>query len=155
MGFIAAAVAGSAVVGAGSSLLGGSQASAASGKAADYQMKEAVAAVNRAAPYELAGNSASNLLQYYNNNGGFTAGQPNYLQMSQDAMPGQMTQAQLEKTPGYQFQLGQGLAATQNSAAARGLGVSGSALKGAATFATGLADSNYQNQFANAQTKYS
>src|SRR5664279_3895511 len=153
MGFIAAAVAGSAIIGAGSSLLGGSQASAASGKAADYQMKEAIAAVNRTAPYELAGNSAANQLQSYNDNGGFTAGQPNYLQMSQDAMPGQMSQAELEKTPGYQFTLNQGLQSTQNSAAARGLGVSGAALKGAAAYATGLANTNYQTQFNNAQTR--
>jgi hypothetical protein len=58
-----------------------------------------------------------------------------------------MDQETLEKTPGYQFNLTQGLKATQNSAAARGLGTSGAALKGAATFATGLADSTYQNQF--------
>ena len=43
-------------------------------------------------------------------------------------------------------------AGATNSAAARGLGTSGAALKGAATFATGLADSTYQNQFANANT---
>jgi len=60
-----------------------------------------------------------------------------------------MDQEALEKTPGYQFALKQGLKATQNSAAARGLGVSGAALKGAATFATGLADNTYQNQFNN------
>jgi hypothetical protein len=70
------------------------------------------------------------------------------------AMPGQMTQAQLEQTPGYQFQLAQGLQATQNSAAARGLGVSGAALRGAADYATGLANSNYQQQFANQQQIY-
>jgi len=61
-----------------------------------------------------------------------------------------MDQATLEQTPGYQFNLAQGLRAVQNSAAARGLGTSGAALKGAANFATGLADSTYQNQFANA-----
>jgi hypothetical protein len=38
---------------------------------------------------------------------------------------------------------------TQNAASARGLGVSGAALKGAAGYATGLADSTYQNQFNN------
>ena len=32
------------------------------------------------------------------------------------------------------------------------MGVSGAALKGASTFATGLADSTYQNQFSNAVT---
>lgn len=60
-----------------------------------------------------------------------------------------MDQEALEKTPGYQFARTQGLKATQNSAAARGLGVSGAALKGAASFATGLADNTYQNQFNN------
>lgn len=58
-----------------------------------------------------------------------------------------MDQATLEQTPGYQFTKTQGLKAVQNSAAARGLGVSGAALKGAATFATGLADQTYQTQF--------
>lgn len=56
-------------------------------------------------------------------------------------------QAALEQTPGYQFALSQGLRAAQNSASARGLGVSGVALKGASTFATGLADQTYGNQF--------
>jgi len=61
-----------------------------------------------------------------------------------------MDETALRNTPGYQFNLTQGLKATQNSAAARGLGISGAALKGASTFATGLADSTYQNQFNNA-----
>lgn len=63
--------------------------------------------------------------------------------------PIKLDQSFLESTPGYQFNLTQGLKAVQNSAAARGLGNSGAALKGAANFATGLADSTYQNQFAN------
>jgi hypothetical protein len=65
-----------------------------------------------------------------------------------------MTQADLEATPGYAFTLGQGLKATQNSAAARGLGVSGAALKGAATYATGLSDSTYNTRFGQAQTQW-
>lgn len=64
------------------------------------------------------------------------------------------TQAQLEATPGYQFNLSQGLKATQNSAASRGLGVSGAAEKGAASYASGLADTTYQNQFGNALNTY-
>lgn len=60
-----------------------------------------------------------------------------------------LDEAWLRQTPGYQFNLKQGLKAVQNGAAARGLGTSGAALKGAGTFATGLADSTYQNQFAN------
>lgn len=66
--------------------------------------------------------------------------------------PIQMDQATLEKTPGYQFNLKQGLKSVQNSAAARGLGGSGAALKGAAEYATGLADNTYQQQFSNALT---
>lgn len=57
-------------------------------------------------------------------------------------------QAQLESMPGYQFTRTQGLKAVQNGAAARGLGVSGAAQKGAAQYATGLADSTYGNQFS-------
>ena len=58
----------------------------------------------------------------------------------------QPTQASLESTPGYQFDLAQGLQSTQNSNAARGLGVSGAALKGAASYATGLANNTLSTQ---------
>jgi hypothetical protein len=57
------------------------------------------------------------------------------------------TEGQAQATPGYQFTLNQGLKSVQNSAAARGLGVSGAALKGAATYTTGLADSTYNDVF--------
>ncbi len=57
------------------------------------------------------------------------------------------TADQAAQTPGYQFTLQQGLKATQNSAAARGLGTSGAAMKGAATYATGLADSTYNDVY--------
>lgn len=60
------------------------------------------------------------------------------------------TQAQAEQAPGYQFTLQQGLKATENSAAARGLGTSGAALKGASTYATGLADSTYNDVYQRA-----
>lgn len=56
--------------------------------------------------------------------------------------------ANLEALPGYQFTKTQGLKAIQNSASARGLGVSGAALKGAAGFATGLADATHGAQFS-------
>ncbi|GBQ90131.1 hypothetical protein [Gluconobacter albidus] len=58
-----------------------------------------------------------------------------------------LTENYLQSTPGYQFTLNQGEQAATNSAAARGLADSGAALKGASTYATGLADSTYQNQF--------
>lgn len=51
----------------------------------------------------------------------------------------------LKSLPGYQFTLNQGLQSVQNSAAARGLGSSGAALRGAADYATGLANSTWQS----------
>ena len=53
--------------------------------------------------------------------------------------------------PGYDFTLSQGLKATQNSQAARGLGLSGAAIKAAGTYATGLANQTYGDVFNRAQ----
>jgi hypothetical protein len=58
----------------------------------------------------------------------------------------QPTQAQLEATPGYQFIRAQGLQSVQNSNAAKGLGLSGAALKGAGQYATGLASQTLGQQ---------
>lgn len=58
-------------------------------------------------------------------------------------------QKTLEGMPGYQFQLQQGLQATQSGFAAQGLGQSGAALKGAANYAEGLAGTSYQQLFGN------
>lgn len=82
-----------------------------------------------------------------------STGQGANQQMWNELQSGAMGQAfnptmqQLQQTPGYQFQLQQGLESVQNAAAARGLGVSGAALKGAGNFASGLAAANYQQQF--------
>lgn len=59
------------------------------------------------------------------------------------------TMQDLESTPGYQFTLDQGLKGTQNSYAAQGLARSGAAMKGAAQYSEGLAESTYQQQFSN------
>jgi len=64
------------------------------------------------------------------------------------------TAAEAAATPGYQFTLGQGLKAAQNSASARGLGASGAAIKGASAYATGLADSTYGDTFNRALSTY-
>jgi hypothetical protein len=52
----------------------------------------------------------------------------------------------------YKFQSQQGQKAVTNSSAARGLGSSGAALKGAAAFANGLAAQNWQQNFNNQVT---
>lgn len=61
-------------------------------------------------------------------------------------MPGADMSSTLEQTPGYQFNLNQGLRASSNALAARGLGGSGgAAAKGAASFASGLAGNTWQS----------
>lgn len=60
----------------------------------------------------------------------------------------------LENYPGYQFALKQGLQGVNASAAARGLGVSGADIRGAADYATGLASSTYGQAYDQALTKF-
>lgn len=62
---------------------------------------------------------------------------------------------QLENTPGYQFQLNQGLGAIQNSAAAQGHLVSSNELGAANSYAQNLASTSYQQAFNNYQTQIS
>lgn len=64
------------------------------------------------------------------------------------------TAAEAEQTPGYQFQLQQGLNAMQNSAAGRGGLLSGRTLADLNNYAQGTASTNYQNAFNNALTQY-
>lgn len=128
---------GGAVIGAGANLIGGSMQANAANNAANLNMQQAQQTRKDLLPYNQAGQTATNAL--------LTA-------LPTLTAPVTMDEATLRQTPGYQFALNQGLKSTQNGAAARGLGSSGAALKGAATYATGLADSTYQNQFQNAVT---
>jgi len=141
MSFIGTAVIGSAVIGGISTAYSASKAAdaqtAAAGKASDTALSMYNTTRGDLSPYRQIGQTASDQLTS---------------RIGELTSPITMDQATLEKTPGYQFNLTQGLKGVTNSAAARGLGTSGAALKGAATFATGLADSTYQQQFANAQT---
>lgn len=156
---VAAAVGGAALAGVASSAISSSGAkSAAQSQAASNQQgiqaQQAMYNQTRAdlAPYNQAGQANLPLYQSFYQTSADQLG--NAYNDAYNHLPGAMTEANLVNTPGYQFNLSQGLKATQNSAAARGLGVSGSALKGAANFATGLADSTYQNQFNNQQQIY-
>jgi len=134
----AAAVAGatlaSGALAAGSQIIGSNKAAGAANKAADIQLQIAQMNQARLAPFVQAGTDV--------------------LPQLAGAQPGTETLAQLEATPGYQFILDQGLKSTQNAVAARGLGVSGAAMKGAANYATGLAQNTYQNIFNQQQQKF-
>jgi len=89
------------------------------------------------------GDAYSNLLKMTGNDPG---GDPSKAPLTRTFQP---TMEELERTPGYQFALGQGLKEVKNNLAARGLAGSGETLAGATKFATGLASTTYQQQFDN------
>lgn len=156
MSFLTAGVgslAGGALSGIGS-LVGSSETASAQKQAANTQLQMYQQTAANLSPYNTAGQSAtSSALSLAQ--GSPTGGGPDYIsQAAQNTPYNVLTQAGLEQTPGYQFINTQGLKATQAAAAARGLGVSGAALKGAASYATGLASNTYQNQFNDAQQQF-
>jgi hypothetical protein len=159
---VAAAIGGAAVVGAvGSSVASSNSASAskeaasdqedAANRSADLQNSQWQQTQSNLAPYLNLGTSSINPLlaaMGYNPDGSVNGG--NILQQQFSAP----TADQAAATPGYQFTLGQGLKSVQNGAAARGLGASGAAMKGAASYATGLADSTYNDVYNRALTTF-
>lgn len=125
---IAAAVVASAAITAGGSIIAGNEAASGAQAGANTQLQMFNTVRGDLNPYNQGGQQD------------FTA----YNRLLTGA-PSQI-EAQLQGLPGYQFVRTQGLKAVQNSAAARGLGISGAALKGAASFATGLADTTFGEQ---------
>jgi len=162
MGIGAAVAAGVGAVGAiGGALISSSASkSAASTQAAAANNATAAAQAQfeqtqqTEAPFVQAGSTALGSLEsglgLPNTTGpGGSAGPASNNPLTANGIPGltfQPTQAQLEATPGYQFDLEQGLQATQNANSATGNGVSGNALKGAAAYATGLANNTLTTQ---------
>ena len=151
---VAAAVVGGAVVGGvASNMAAGKQADAA-GKAADQSSEAAAQMRGDLAPYNQAGQNALNPLLYamgykLDANGNIQQDWAHPLQQQFQFDP-----SQLANTPGYQFALQQGLKGTNNSLAAQGLGLSGAQAKGLSTFATGLADQTYGEQYNRALSTF-
>lgn len=143
-GFAAAAVgtvAGAAISSSASKDAAQTQADSAN-YAADLQNQQWQKTQENLQPYMDLGSNNINALQNALNNPIFN---------QQFTAP---TEAQAQQSPGYQFTLNQGLKSVQNSAAARGLGSSGAALKGAAAYSTGLADSTYNDVFNRALSTF-
>lgn len=136
---VATAILGAGALSAGSSIFGASSAANAQEQAANNatnaQLQMFQQTQQNLQPFINKGNKAENMLMG---------------QLPSLTAPITMDQKTLLGTPGYQFNLSQGLKGVQNGATARGLGVSGASMMGAANYATGLADSTYQNQFNNA-----
>lgn len=156
------AVGGAAISSMGAKSAANTQAAAANNATA-LQQQEWQQAEQNFQPYLNLGNSAINPLlaaMGYNvtQNGdgtyAFNGTDPNNILQQRYGNFTAPTEAQAQATPGYQFTLNQGLKAVQNSAAARGLGTSGAALKGASSYATGLADSTYNDVYNRALNTY-
>jgi len=151
----AAVVGGSAISGIGS-LVGGSTAASGAQAAAQTEAQAQQAATqaelqmqqNAIAQEQLGFSEA----QFYQNPF-WDTGLGNYLGLSKEvgigALGGMPSLTDMTQLPGYSFTLDQGLKATQNAAAAQGLGVSGAALKGASTYAENLANTYYNNYLSN------
>ena len=125
---VAAVAAGAAALSAGSQLYGSSQQAGAAKAGQNTELAMFEQLQKLLAPYTSAGASAIPQVQAL-------------LGLGPNGSAG--IQSTLENLPGYQFALNQGLKSTENSFSARGLGLSGAAVKGADQYSTGLASSNY------------
>lgn len=151
---VAAAVVGSAVVGGvASNMAAGKQADAAN-NAADMSQESSAQMRSDLSPYVGLGNQAINPLWaamgYQTDASGNQVVNPNAgINQKFNFDPNN-----LQNTPGYQFALNQGLKGTNNALASQGLGLSGAQAKGLSSFATGLADQTYGNQFNRALSTF-
>jgi hypothetical protein len=141
MSWVATAIAGSAILGAGASIYGSQLQQKSTQQATNAELamfgqgKDAVqAAQGNLSPFISMGGQAGGQLI--------------------NALPGltksfNPTMQDLENTPGYQFTLGQGEKAVTNANSAMGLADSGVQGKGIANYAEGLASTTFQQQFEN------
>jgi hypothetical protein len=149
---VGAAIAGTAAIaGIGGSLISANASKSAANTqaaAADLASQNSLDEFNNTratlAPFVDAGTTGVSALQ---SSLGLGGSGPNLLAANGiNGLTFQPTTAQLTATPGYQFDLNQGLQGVANSNAAQGLGISGAALKGAANYATGLANNTLTTQ---------
>src|SRR3546814_418141 len=123
---VAAAVIGSAVVGAGASAVAGSKAAKAAKKGADQSVAEQRRQYDQTradyAPWRAAGESALSRLTNEMKEGATTA---------------------YTKSPSYDFRLSEGVKAAERSAAARGRLGSGATMKAVQRYGEGLASADY------------
>jgi hypothetical protein len=148
MAWVATAIVGSAVVGAASTAF-------AANKAADAQTQ----AANKAAQTQLAmyDKTREDLSPYRDI--GKTASTQLTSKLSDLTAPISVNPDDFKNSEAYSFLQKQGMKGVENSAAARGLASSGAALKGAATFESGLNSQfwqqNFNNQVTNQTNAYS
>ena len=134
--WVAAAVIGSGIIGAGASIWGANKAAEtqknAANQAAAIQQQQYQQTRGDLAPYRAIGEDASTRLR---------------AKLTDLTEPISIDPDVLQNSEYYKFASTQGQKAVTNSAAARGLGKAGAALKGAAAFAKGLATDTYKTAF--------
>lgn len=139
--WVATAVIGAGVLGAGASIYGAN-------KAADAQTSASNAAIaNSKNMYDTTRGD----LSAYRNTGTNAAGQLNS-RLSELTTPISVNPQDFLNSDMYKFLQTQGERGVTNSSAARGLASSGAALKGAAAFESGLNSQMYQQNFNNQNT---
>ncbi len=145
MSFIAAAIVGGAVLSSVITSQGAQSAAQTQANAATSNENNVLQAGQQASGLDLGAIGSANApLQPYVNLGNTATGGLNNLL---SGMNNGTAMNALSSMPGYQFELQQGLQAAQNGYAAKGLGSSGSAMKGAAQYAQGLASSDLSNYY--------
>lgn len=136
MAWVATAVIGSAVIGGAAQIYGANKAADTQSKNADrvaqIQQQQYQQTREDLSPYRAIGGDASNRLTS---------------RLSELTTPISVNPDDFQNSDYYKFLSTQGQRGVTNSAAARGLASSGAALKGAATFAKGLASQEWQNNF--------
>lgn len=141
MAWVATAVIGAGVLGAGATIFGANKAAnaqtAAAGKASDTALGMYNTTRGDLSPYRDIGQVASGQLTS---------------KLSDLTTPISVNPDDFKNSDMYKFAQTQGERAVTNSSAARGLGTSGAALKGAAAFESGLNLQNWQQNFNNQNT---
>ena len=141
MAWVATAVIGAGVLGAGATIFGASKAAdaqtAAGERAIAMQQGQYQQTRSDLDPYRAAGANATTLLNS---------------RIGELTTPVSVNPQDFVNSDMYKFAQTQGERAVTNSSAARGLGTSGAALKGAAAFESGLNLQNWQQNFNNQVT---
>ena len=135
LGWMAAAVAGSAVLGASASRSAANAQAAAADRAGDVQREIFERQVELGKPYREAGEAALNKL----------------IPLATEYTPFGMDQFQAD--PGYGFRMSEGMKALERSAAARGGLMSGGTGKALQRFGQEMGSQEYQNAFNRYQTE--
>ncbi len=139
--WVATAVIGSAVIGAGAQIIGANKAASAQTNATNAAIANSKAMYDTTrgdlAPYRAIGNTAGDQLT---------------TRLSELTTPISVNPDDFKNSEMYKFLQTQGQRGVTNSSAARGLGTSGAALKGAAAFESGLNTQQWQQNFNNQVT---